>query len=402
MGTVAGKAARTRELWFTVHQWIGLACLVFLVIAGATGSVLAFRPQIDALLNPNLFHAPEAEGRVLSPGALASRLEAERPQAQVVLLPLSARPGRAVAVSVAPKPGAGALDYDQVFLDPASGRILGQRATAPGWDAPHLMEGFYELHARLLAGTFGRWLMGIVSGLWAASTLVGVYLTLPRAGPFWSKWKSVWTINPKARLPRLLLDLHRASGLWLLLAGLAVSVSGCAINFYSEAAAPAANLLSPSKVAALNSDAPAPPGPRTRRLDWDAAAFRASVAAENRSGPTLKPAVASYDADDNQYRVGFTRSGVRDYTGLGPVYWYVDAGSGQVAYADDPYRDSAGRVFLRGLYPIHSGQMLGLTGRVLALLLGLAVVEMSITGGWLWWRKRAARKAGAKAAAARA
>lgn len=398
-------SARTRELWFAVHQWIGLACLVFLVIAGATGSAIAFRPQIDALLNPDLFRAPAASSPLLSPGALANRLEAERPQAEVSLLPLSARSGQAVAVSVEPKAGKAPLAYDQVFLDPADGRILGQRATAPGWDARHLMEGVYELHARLLAGTFGRWLMGIVSGLWAISSLVGLYLTLPRAGPFWAKWKPVWTINTKARLPRLLLDLHRASGLWLLLASLAVSVSGCAINFYAEAAAPAAVLLSPSKAAALDSDAPSPPGPKSRRLGWDAAVARAQAAAAQRPGARLEPAVASFDADANLYRIGFTRSGVRDYTGLGPVYWYVDAASGEVAYADDPYRDSLGRVFLRGLYPIHSGQMLGLTGRILALLLGLAVVEMSITGGYLWWRKRSARKAGAaakaKAAAAR-
>ena len=398
MGAVGKGTGRTRELWFSVHKWIGLACLVFLVIAGVTGSAIAFRPQIDAWLNPGLFRAP-ASGALLSPGTLADRLEAQRPQVRVNLLPLSARPGQAVAVSVEPKAGAAALGYDQVFLDPASGRVLGQRATAPGWDASHLMQGVYELHARLLAGTFGRWLMGIVSGLWAISTLVGLYLTLPRTGPFWAKWKPVWTINPKARLPRLLLDLHRASGLWLLLAGIAVSISGCAINFYSEAAAPAANLLSPSKVAALNSDAPSPPGPKPRRLGWDAAAARAGEAAAHRSGVRLAPAVASFDADGNLYRVGFTRSGVRDYTGLGPVYWYVDADSGRVAYVDDPYRDSLGRIFLRGLYPIHSGQMLGLTGRILALLLGLAVVEMSITGGYLWWRKRSVRRAAVKAAA---
>lgn len=386
-------SARMRELWFAVHKWIGLFCLVFLIIAGATGAAIAFRPQIDALLNPGLFRASSHSTAVLTPGTLAQRLEAQRPQASVSLLPLSTRPGQAVAISVAPRATGAPLPYDQVFVDPADGRVLGQRSTKAGWDAAHLMQGVYEFHARLLAGTFGRWLMGIVSGLWAVSSAIGLYLTLPRAGPFWRKWKPVWTVNPKSKLPRLLLDLHRASGLWTLFAGLAVALSGCALSFYSEAVEPAATALSPSHVAALNVDLPSPPGPKPRRLDWDAATARAAAAAAHRSGGALKPAVASYDADENLYRIGFTRSGVRDYTGLGPVYWYVDASSGQVAYADDPYRDSAGRAFLRGLYPVHSGQALGLTGRILALLLGLAVVEMSVSGGYLWWRKRKARKA---------
>jgi uncharacterized iron-regulated membrane protein len=393
-------SARTRELWFAVHKWVGLFSLVFLVIAGATGSVVAFRPQIDAWLNPGLFRAP-SHATALTPGALARRLETQRPDASVALLPLSARPGQAVAITVVPRAAGGALPYDQVFVDPDDGHVLGQRSTKPGWDAPHLMQGIYELHARLLAGTAGRWLMGIVSGLWAASSAIGLYLTLPRTGPFWKKWKPLWTVNPKSKLPRLLLDLHRASGLWTLFAGLAVALSGCALSFYSEAVEPAALALSPSHVAALNLDLPSPPGPKPRRLDWDAATGRAADAAAHRSGAALKPAVASYDADENLYRIGFTRSGVRDYTGLGPIYWYVDAASGQVAYADDPYRDSAGRAVLRGLYPVHSGQALGVTGRILALLLGLSVVEMSITGGYLWWRKRRARMA-AKALAARA
>jgi uncharacterized iron-regulated membrane protein len=392
-------SARTRELWFAVHQWIGLASLVFLVIAGATGSAIAFRPQIDAWLNPGLFRAPSASATLLTPGALAQRVEAQRPQARVALLPLSARAGRAVAVSVEPRAAGAALPYDQVFLDPSDARIIGQRRTEPGWDAAHLMQGVYELHVRLLAGTAGRWLMGIVAGLWALSSGVGLYLTLPRSGPFWRKWKPLWTVNPKSKLPRLLLDLHRASGLWLFLASLAVALSGCALSFYSEAVEPAVVSLSPSRVAALNSDAP-PPGPKPRRLGWDAALARAETAAAQRAGQTLKPAVASFEAEANLYRIGFTRSGVRDYTGLGPVYWYVDAASGRVAYADDPYRDSPGRAFLRSLYPVHSGQALGVTGRILAVLLGLTVVEMTLTGGYLWWRKRGARKQRARPAAA--
>ena len=52
-----------RGFWFTMHQWAGLAGLVFLIVVGATGSALAYRWSVDRWLNPQLFDAP-ARGQV--------------------------------------------------------------------------------------------------------------------------------------------------------------------------------------------------------------------------------------------------------------------------------------------------------------------------------------------------
>jgi uncharacterized iron-regulated membrane protein len=393
-----------RGFWFTVHQWTGLFCLAFLIIVGATGSILSFRPQLDRWLNPSLFDAP-ARGAARPIDALVSAVETQRPGLRVSQVLYRVTPGRAAVMSVEPSDRkAPAPGYDQVFVDPVTGRILGQRSQfEPGWSPPELLYGVHQMHAELVAGNLGRWLLGVVSGLWALSSLIGLYLTLPKARPFWKKWKAVWTVKLGSKLPRILLDLHRASGLWLLLAAVPVAVTGCALNFYYEVTEPAAIALSPSRTPQMNEEVAPPSLVRPRTVSFGRAA---EIAADlsRKDGPALTPAIASYEADEGLYRVGVTRSGQRDYVGYGPVYYYLSGADGALAYMDNPYNDSAGRGFIRGLYPVHSGEVGGWPTRIIVFLLGLVVVEMSVSGLYVWWKKQAIKAKGrrAQAAAARA
>ena len=108
-----------------------------------------------------------------------------------------------------------ALGYNQVFVDPVSGEILGKRE----WGAvslsrenllPFLYKLHYSLHVPEMWGidTWGLWLMGSVALLWTIDCFVGFYLTLPvrRASPdqlpqpvrrklargWWDRWKPAW------------------------------------------------------------------------------------------------------------------------------------------------------------------------------------------------------------------
>ncbi len=177
---VGSVQLRLRDFWFEVHKYSGLATLLFLMIAGATGSVLVFRGALDEWLNPDLYHV--AAAAALPPAELARRLEAGRPSVQVVKLPLSTRPGRAAVLTVAGRGGAH-LPYDQVFVDPADGRVIGARRDKTGWGRRGLMHGVYDLHSTLVAGAVGRWIMGLVAAAWLISNLIGLYLTLPDGAP---------------------------------------------------------------------------------------------------------------------------------------------------------------------------------------------------------------------------
>jgi uncharacterized iron-regulated membrane protein len=86
-----------------------------------------------------------------------------------------------------------------------------------------------------------------------------------------------------------------------------------------------------------------------------------------------------------------------DYSGLGPIDYDIDDHTGRLVYIDNPYADSGGRKLERSLYPLHSGQVFGLVTRWLVMLLGLAILEMSVTGLIVWWKKRGPRVAQGKA-----
>jgi uncharacterized iron-regulated membrane protein len=92
------------------------------------------------------------------------------------------------------------------------------------------------------------------------------------------------------------------------------------------------------------------------------------------------------------YNVGFLPSG-RDETsaGLGPRYLYFDHADGRLIGASVPGTGSAGDVYFDLYYPLHTGQIAGLPGRIFISVSGLAVAMLSITGIVIWWRKRRTR-----------
>ncbi|HET8760590.1 MAG TPA: PepSY-associated TM helix domain-containing protein, partial [Nitrospiria bacterium] len=50
-----------------------------------------------------------------------------------------------------------------------------------------------------------------------------------------------------------------------------------------------------------------------------------------------------------------------------------------------------GDVFMQIQFPLHSGQMAGLTGRIVIAAVGVVTAMLSITGVVIWFRKRRAR-----------
>ena len=125
---------------------------------------------------------------------LAAKVEAADPRAKVTYVPLQPEPGHTLALGVEPRvdPKTGNLydlDYNQVFLDPASGEIVGKRYWGRiALDAENLLPFLYKLHYSMHMPDFanfdrwGMWLMGIVGIVWMFDCFVGFYLTLPSRG----------------------------------------------------------------------------------------------------------------------------------------------------------------------------------------------------------------------------
>ena len=73
-----------RRVFVWLHRYVGLAMAAFLIIEGVTGSLIAFRSDLSALLDPRFLASPPApDAKRLDLAALAERAEALAPKAQV-------------------------------------------------------------------------------------------------------------------------------------------------------------------------------------------------------------------------------------------------------------------------------------------------------------------------------
>ena len=383
------KEGATRRFWVATHRYLGLFALTFLGLAAITGVVLCFRGPLDKALNPALFRLASPTERI-EPFAAATALATNRPELAVVSFPLHPRAGETLPVEVAARRPGASLGFDQVFLDSSLGHIRGVRQTRAGWDTAHLVQGVYLFHYTLLAGNPGRWFMGAVAITWFVSNLIGLYLTFPKHRPFLSQWLRGWGLRPGRSLARLLLELHRASGLWVLIAVTVLAYTSVGMNFFDEAFTPAVNRLWPPRPSPFDRGAPAVAG--SPRITFAQAVSTAEAEAKRRL-PYLHSAKVSYDLERGLYGVMLTRSGREGYRSLGPVYLHVSGGDGRIVYEDNPYTDSFARKLSRSLFPLHSGQVAGVFGVGVVFLLGLTTLEMCLSGLYVWWRRRPGRVA---------
>ncbi len=87
-----------------MHRYAGLLMAGFLLVAGVTGSVLAWTDELEGVIMPAVFRvSPPTPGAVpFEPLLLREQIAARYPQAQVVYAPLSAPPGGTMANPSAP------------------------------------------------------------------------------------------------------------------------------------------------------------------------------------------------------------------------------------------------------------------------------------------------------------
>jgi len=402
------------------HRWAGLITAAFLFLSGVTGAVISWDHALDEWLNSHLTEA-KAKGPARPSTELAKLIEARDPRAKVNYLLTTPESGASLAFFVEPRidPATGKrfqLGYNQVFLDPATGEELGHRHWGAVW--PVTRENFvsflYKLHYTLHIPEFwgsDRWgmrLLGVIAVIWTLDCFVGFYLTLParrksnaaRAASvtrqldrgFWARWKPAWAIKTSGSAYRINFDIHRAFGLWTWLLLFVIAFTAFSLNLYFEVFSPLMKSVSSYTPTPYELRTPAPlDQPATPKLSF--ADIIAKGEADGRSRGWSEPVGAVYYAQQYDiYSASFFRPGDdHGAGGVGPAQLYYDGQDGRPLGARVPWQGTAADVFVQAQFPMHSGRILGLPGRILISAMGIVVAVLSVTGVFIWYRKRRAR-----------
>lgn len=406
----------TRAWLVLVHRYVGLVLAGFLLLAGITGALLVWYPELDAAVNPRWMRiAPPTTGHAsqrLSPLELRERVQQAYPKAWVHWVPLrEGQPHEAVSFWIEGAADATGqhvdLDVNEVFINPYTGAILGARMWGDitrGWG--NLMPFIHRLHHSLALGTMGTQAFGIVALLWTLDCFIGAWLTLPTRPRHrrettgvlgWvSRWAPAWKLRWRGNLHKLSFDLHRAGGLWPWAALLVLAWSSVAFNLYNPVYKPITQALldmtpDPRETLPRHKGGPANPA-----LGWPAALaatrhHMATVASQK--GLQLRGEERfSYDAHKNLVRLEVTSN--RDVSERrGRTAVFVDASTGQLLATRLPTGEAAGDTVTTWLLTLHMAHLWGTPFRVAMTLLGTIVALLSVTGMWIWWRKRTARRA---------
>jgi uncharacterized iron-regulated membrane protein len=95
-----------------------------------------------------------------------------------------------------------------------------------------------------------------------------------------------------------------------------------------------------------------------------------------------------HDREAGLYVVDF---GTGQETGRGAPWLAVDDARGDIVYVRAAGEGTTGDAFVALQFPLHSGRIAGLPGRIFIAFLGLAVAVLSISGVIIWHRKRRTR-----------
>lgn len=395
-----------RATLVVLHRCAGLVLAGFLLVAGLTGSLLAWNDELEAVINPALFlaAAPSPTSEALDPLDLRERVQAAYPRTFVARAPLHAQPGHAMVfrLHALPDPTTGKtpeLPNDQVFVNPYTGALQGERKWGDITQGiQNLMPFVLRLHDSLALDGIGRYVMGVIALLWSLDCFVGAVLTLPprsrgtpRTG--WpARWWPAWTLRWRTGGHKLVFDLHRAVGLWPWAMLFVVAWSSLAFNLREvynpvmrtllahQMDAPAARLAQPLL---------APP------VDWRQARDigRARLAEQAHAHGFVVHAeyMLIYDPRSGDY--GYYARTDRDVSERwGITRVGIDANTGNMTGLWLPTGTAAGDTIRSWITTLHMAALWGWPMQLFVCVIGLAVAMLSVTGVLIWARRRRARR----------
>jgi uncharacterized iron-regulated membrane protein len=348
-----------RQAALKLHLWMALVGGVFILVVGATGAILVFEREINRAAHAELHRVQGGTARL--------------PVDELVAAVRAAYPGARVRGVVFPEVEPGPLNVALVgraaFVDPGSGRILGELANGAG------LGGVIEsVHLNLRAGRWGSRIVGTATLFCLLAAVTGLYLWWPRR---------LFRFRADASGKRFVFDLHNVAGFWTSLFLLVVTGTGL-VMFWGSFTQPLLRKLDPAQPQPPPQSTPVEGVPPISLEEVVRRAQAALPGAQIRNFPIPASPQAAH-----RVQLRFPE----DKTPGGRSQVYLDQFSGEVLRIESTREAGLGTTLFQLQRSIHTGDIWGWPTRILALLTCLSLLVQLYTGILLWWRRTRPRKA---------
>ena len=373
-----------------LHLWLSVPFGVIITLICFSGAMLVFEKELTEWTRPQLYRVQQTGTATLPAHEIVEKAAATLPaNVTVTGITFSADPSRTWQVNLS-QPRRAAL-----FVDPYTGEIKGRN------ERPAFFTFMLRLHRWLLDSRpadgspfLGRTVVGISTLMFVFVLLSGVVIWVPRTA---GALKKRLSINLKKGWRCFWYDLHVAGGMYVMLALLALSLTGLTWSFawYRTAVYRMLGAASTPESGHTAYHAAQQAQNQTKRSGQNIKEKTTTFAHWQQVYEQLKaqnPAYSTITVSDGEASVSFGRLGNRrasdrytfdPHSGrLTDVRLYVDA-------------DRASKI--KGwIYSIHVGSWGGLVTRLLSFVAALIGASLPLTGYYLWLKrlKGKTRKAG--------
>jgi len=352
----------TRTL-FRLHSWMGVITGVLMIVIALTGVVLVYGAEVDRLLNQDIKLRP-VPTHPASVDAMLRAVRARFSDHHVGLISFPIDEQAPYVTSLRKITSEGEFVRYQVYLDPGSGEIVGQRVSGN-----YFTSWLLRLHAALILPD--RWGEPLVA-------VLGIIMALSGVTGLWVYRKKIWDALKFSRTTARLGTMHANLGVWTCLFAVLLGITGTILNW--------------SSVLLVCRAPPVPQlGSEWQILDRMPPAD-ALLVESHRAFPELEVHGVYFPSKPGEpVKVGGYVPGAH-ILGKSSYVAFAISPVPRVTAIYDARKASLGMRLLLMTNSLHYGDFAGQGSKVAYAIGGLVLTFLAGSGLWIWFRRAAPRK----------
>lgn len=367
----------TKKMIRKLHLWLGLTSGIIIVFLGITGCMLAFETEIESF--QSFRHVPPQEKAFLPPSVLKETAIHLLPGKNLhsVLYGSKKDAAQMIFYNLDPE------YYYIIFMNPYTGNVL---------KVKNMDNDFFRI---IINGHYYLWLPpNIGQPILTTATLIFVLMMISGLILWWPRNKHArkqrFTIKWNARWRRKNYDLHYVLGFYITWISIFVALSGMVMGF--QWFAKSVYWASSGGKSMIEFYEPVSEKPVVQT---------ASFSAEDRVYDYMNRSYKNAETIEVHYAENDSMAIAAGANPDAGTYWKTDYRYfDQYTLKEIPVTHVYGRYttatiadkMARMNYDIHTGQVLGLPGKIMAFLASLIAASLPITGFYIWWGRKKKKK----------